>query len=821
VAVTPPALDAAERRLAQAQGAVERLVGRWQAPRLQTRVPAELAPTRRRWLAGPAGWLATTAAGMATGLAIALARGFSHARADVAVYLADPPHTLATVVWSAPMEVRVGLPLHLDALAADLLATGLDRVAPGGSLEPGQFAADADSLELWTEDVETIDGTLTGLRARITVLDGKVARIEPTGGLPHPGFPLVLPPTVLGTVGDPDIHRDPVRLAQLSPWLSAALISMEDERFRSHFGVDVVGIGRALVGNAAREELQGGSTLTQQLAKNLFLTPERTVRRKVHEILYAAALEGALDKDQILELYLSDIYLGQMGALPLRGVESAARGWFGRSAAALDVVQAATVVGVIPAPNAWSPVRNPTGALERRNLVLRKMGEDGLLTADELADALARPLGIDGLEPSKIRRAPYAVDVALSEAEQILGPPPFDGGLSLHTGIQPLLQRAAEDAVATGLAELTAEHPEIVNPQAALVAVRLTDGEVVAMVGGRSYAESPFNRASEAHRQVGSTVKPFTLLAAVEHRVAGPNTVLEDAPISRTFGDERWTPQNYDGQFLGPITVRKVIEKSRNIPSILLAERVGATRLQETLRAVGFAEATRRPSTALGAFAATPLEMAGAWTVFDHGVAQRPRVLLAVADGHGDLLGGIPPEATRVASPAAAAVAAKVLEGVLRGGTGSKSSQYGVGPPAAGKSGTTDEFRDAWFVGLTKEYAVAVWVGQDEGLLGVAGSAATLPTWARFVAATAGSKAPRERPDGVVQAEICTDTGLRAVETCQHRTWDWVLRSMVPGECAGEHELPVEETEEPPELQQLTRWLAPRGHEGELRSQVR
>lgn len=760
---------------------VRALAHSWQAPRPPVARPIVRTRTVGRTLLAVGAWVVVIAAGMGAGAGVALYRGFLEAREHVAAYLADPPRSHAATVWSAPVEIRAGFPIDLDSVGDDLLAAGLDRVS--APTHPGQFALSTDAIEVWTAAYPSSVAALPEVHARIVAKNGRVVRIERAGAVTSS---LLLPPIPLATLGDPDTHRVPVKLADLSPWLEPALVAMEDERFRSHHGIDLIGMGRALVNDMASDELQGGSTITQQLAKNLFLTRERTIRRKVHEVLYALALEAELDKDELLELYLSEIYLGQAGSLPLHGAEAAARAWFGRSASALDAVQAATLVGVIPAPNAWSPVRNPTGARERRDLVLRKMAEEGYLDAAALQAGLAAPLGIDGLEPSRIRRAPYAVDATVAAAEPLLGPPPYEAGQGLHTAIQPLLQRAAEDAVAAGLAELFAEHPEIADAQAALVAVRISDGAVVALVGGRSYTESPFDRATDAHRQVGSTVKPFTMLAAIEARKAGPNTVFVDEPITRQVGDETWSPQNYDGQYLGPLRLRQVIEKSRNVPSVLLAESVGFTRLQGVLRAAGFAEATRVPSTALGAFTATPLEMAGAWTVFDQGVAQRPRVLLAITDEAGAVLHQVDPERTKVASPAAAAVAAHVLEGVLTAGTGARASKYGVGPPAAGKSGTTDEFRDAWFVGLSREYAVAVWVGRDEGLLGLAGSVAALPTWARFVAATNGSKAPRPRPDGVTTAEICADTGLLAVETCPHRTWEWVLRSMVPAPCTGE-----------------------------------
>jgi penicillin-binding protein 1B len=611
----------------------------------------------------------------------------------------------------------------------------------------------------------------------VEIRSGKVTKTSPSS-------PISLPSTVLGHLGDPETARTPVRLAELSPWLERALLSMEDSRFRSHGGVDPLGILRGLWSGLVGGDLQGGSTITQQLAKNLFLSSERTIRRKVREVFFAAALESQLSKDELLELYLSEIYLGQMGGMPVYGVDAAARAWFGVSASKLDLAQAAAIIGVIPAPNTWSPARNPTGALERRDLVLRKMARDGIVSEEELEQALARPLALSGLPPSRIRRAPYAVDLVVDLAESTLPPGTFAaGGYQLHTAIQPLLQRAAEQALEAGMAEVEAQHPEIVGAQAALVAVRLTDGAVVALVGGRSYTDSPFDRARDAHRQVGSTVKPFTMLAAFDEGLASPATHLLDAPITRDVGGEVWSPRNYDGTYAGDVTVRETIESSRNIPAILLAEQVGLAKLGAFLRLAGLPDATGLPSTALGSFAATPLELAGAYTVFDRGVSSRPRVLLDIVAPGGETVHRFPPDQVKVASAEAAAVAVHVLEGVLESGTGARAAAYGVRPPVAGKSGTTDNYRDAWFVGLTREYAIAVWVGRDEGLLGLSGSKAALPSWARFVAATAGSTAPRLRPGGVTAATVCGETGQLARGACPLRYEEWLVSADLPVSC--------------------------------------
>ncbi|MEQ1567203.1 MAG: transglycosylase domain-containing protein [Myxococcota bacterium] len=740
------------------------------------------------------GWLAlealTVVGGVALGLCVTFGLMWARASRDVSAYLANPPRPVPSVVYSAPIEVRAGMAASVPALAGDLLAAGYERVPKVSEPAPdtvGQFALTEDGLDVWSTPWTGPTGKVAGGKVHLSIADGKVARAS----TPR----VTLRPTVLGTLGDLETSRTRVTLDQVSEWVEPALLSMEDSRFREHSGVDPIGIVRAFVLNLTSDDVQGASTLTQQLAKNLFLTKERTLRRKVREVFFAAALESKLGKDALLELYLTEVYLGQMGGLPLYGVDAAARAWFGVSAEHLALDQAATLVGVIPAPNLYSPVRHPETALERRNVVLQKMASDGRIDEVTRAAAAARPLVLTGLEPSRIRRAPYAVDAAVDRAEEALGQGALASrGYAVYTAIQPLLQRAAEDAVAQGMAELDQAYPKAAGAQAALVAVRLDDGAVVAMVGGRSYADSAFNRARDAHRQAGSTVKPLTMLAAFDQGLANPATILEDQPISRTFDGVAWSPKNYDGEYAGEVSLREAIEGSRNIPMIHLAERIGLGPLQRFYRSAGLVDATHLPSAALGTFSATPMEMASAYTAFDSGVAHAPRVVLAITDPAGAPVLSFEDDAQSIASRPAAQLAVHVLEGVIANGTATRAASYGVGPPAAGKTGTTDDYRDAWFVGITGDYAIAVWVGRDEGTLGLSGSRAALPTWSRFVMATGMARGERPLPDGLITASLCAESAMPARDACPESYDEWFLRDDVPEEKCDEHGGPIVRT---------------------------
>jgi penicillin-binding protein 1B len=746
-------------------------------PAVTSKVKTPLRSRLKRWLIWES---VTVGAGVAVGLAIAGSALWSRAKQDVVTYLANPPRTAPGVIWSAAMEIRKGQTASVGAIAGDLLAAGYDRVdhVVATTDTPGVFSVTDGRVEIWTEAMTGSGFTVPQGRTTLRIQDGRVVSTSPPEGL-------VLRPTVLGTVGDVEGRRTEVALEKLSPWMEPALLAMEDARFREHAGVDPIGIARALVSNLIRgRRMQGGSTLTQQLAKNLFLTPDRTLRRKVREAFFAAALEHELSKDDLLELYLGEVYLGQMGGLPLYGVEQASRAWFGVSAERLELHQAATIVGVISAPNAYSPVRHPERSIAQRNKVLARMVKTDAIDAALSSTASERPLTLVGIEPSRVRRAPYAVDVAVDHAEAALGEGALSsGGYQVFTHIQPVLQRAAEDAVTQGMAELDREYPKAAGAQVALVAVRVQDGAVVAMVGGRSYAKSPFNRATSAWRQAGSTVKPLTMLAAFDDGSLAPSDRLKDEPISRKIDGKMWTPRNYDGTFKGRVTVREAIESSRNIPAILMAEEVGASRLQRFYREAGLTRSTNLPSAALGSFATAPLELAGAYTVFPGGgVGRVPQTVQAITDADGQSVLTFKPQTIDLVHEQAAAQATRVLQGVIDAGTGARATRYGVQQPAGGKTGTTDDYRDAWFVGFTPELAVAVWVGRDKGTLGLSGSRGALPTWSRFIASAGDSNARFPSAKGLVTAEVCAESGMPARDACDESYPEFFVKGTLPKE---------------------------------------
>jgi len=695
--------------------------------------------------------------------------------------LAGPVWTVPGHVWSGPIDVWPGLAYTPEALAADLSAAGYARVVKAA--QPGDFQASADAVVV---NVRAASGPGWAVKAGevlVTFTDGRVRSVTPQGRA-------AFAPAAMATIRGPDNeNRNPVPLDRIPKNVRNAVLAMEDARFYDHAGIDPIGIGRALwVDLTEQEWKQGGSSLTQQVVKNLFLTQERTGERKLREALLSLAIERRLGKDEILRLYLNEIYLGQVGGSSICGVDAAARAWFGKPIERVTLGEAATLGGVISAPNAYSPARYPERATERRDIALARMVEIGAIDAAAAAAAKKEPM-VTHLATVG-RMSPWAVDHAVEEVEARVGQGAIaQEALEVHTSISPPLQRAAELALREGMAELVAAHPKLEGVQAALVAVRARDGAIVALVGGRDYADSLWDRGFGAKRQVGSTIKPLTMLAAFEADAGlSPATRFTDAPIERVHDGKPWTPANYDNVFVGPVSIRRAVAASRNIPAVLLAETVGMGNLKKAWRNLGLSGATDYPSAALGGFGATPVEVAGAYAVFaSEGAYHTPWLVRAAADPGGDLRVDSPPEKASVRYSARATfLSLDVMREVLRSGTGKSAAKYGVGSGAAGKSGTTDGNKDAWFVGVTGGYSVAVWVGFDrEKTLGLTGSQAALPTWARFVAATGTSGTVGAVPSGVERVEVCVETDLPPCGSCAETRPEYFTAGKVPDPSCG------------------------------------
>lgn len=751
-------------------------------------------PARGPWWPPVRAWLLAAARSTMIGLVLGLGvvvvviyRGALHA---VDERLASGPvWTVPGHIWSGPVEVWPGLALGADELAEDLVAAGYARVPRAE--RPGDFQAAADAVLVKGRAWSGPGGSGREGDVLVAFSGGRVSSVTPGGRV-------AFAPAQLAVVrGADNENRSPVPLERIPQTVRHAVLAMEDARFYEHPGLDALGIARALWADAvAGKMVQGGSTLTQQLAKNVFLSSERTAVRKVQEAFHALALERRLDKDALLELYLNQVYLGQANGSALGGVDAAARAWFDKPIERVTLAEAATIGGIIASPNAWSPLKDPAAARERRDLALGRMADAGFLDRGVAEAAKLEPLEVHATLGG--RRAPYLTDLALEEVEAARGSGAVAReALEVHTALVPGLQRLAERAVDEGVAELLAAHPRLGRVQAALVVVRAKDGAVVALVGGRDYAASSYNRATLARRPIGSTVKPLTVLVALDREPAVSGaTLLDDAPLTRVHDGKPWSPANYDGAFLGPIPLRRALASSRNIPAVLLAERVGLPVLREKWRGMGLSGATDYPSAALGGFDATPLELAGAYTAFvgDHR-ARRPWVTRVALDAEGGeaWVRPVAGEPFRVSAQAGWR-AWELMRGVITEGTGRRAGAYGVGPGAAGKTGTTDGYKDAWFAGVSGPYAVVAWVGFDRNeKVGLTGGEAALPIWGRFVGWSGTSTKAPAPPAGVVRAEVCLETGGAVCLFCPTRGSEWFAAGHLPTDCRPEEALLAEE----------------------------
>lgn len=540
-------------------------------------------------------------------------------------------------------------------------------------------------------------------------------------------------PVAFGSVdGAPMEQRAPVRLADLPEHLSDAVLAVEDQRFYAHHGLDVRRIGGAIVANArALGIAEGGSTITQQLAKNLFLTADRTPVRKVREAALALALEARHDKAEILEAYLNEIYLGQDGGRAIHGVGAAARYYFGKDVKRVTLSEAAMLAGMIHAPNRHTPTRHPVAARARRNLVLALMAEQGRITHATATRASRAKLPTDPRSAVRLDGRFFRDFVAPALPKRLPS-----RGTAVYTTIDARLQVAAERALRTGLDRL-----KIAGAEAALVAIDPRTGEVLAMVGGRDYGRSQFNRAADARRQPGSAFKPIVALAALER--AGDDapaftlaSLVDDEPFRVELASGDWTPTNYDHAYRGPVTVRAAMEQSLNIPFARIGLTVGPTRIVAAARRLGITSPLDAvPSLALGSSDVTVLELVRAYGVLAAGGLLAPTQSIVAFGAYGTAKA--PADAavsTRVVDPAVAYLVTSTLQGVTSRGTGRALQNQWRLDGFAGKTGTSNNWRDAWFVAYSPSLVVGVWVGFDDGRsLAVSGGAAALPIVARFL----------------------------------------------------------------------------------------
>ena len=539
--------------------------------------------------------------------------------------------------------------------------------------------------------------------------------------------------TVIYTTASTE-HRLPVKLDKIPKHVQAAFVSIEDNRFYEHSGIDYRGTFRALVSNIMGQEVQGGSTITQQLAKNAFLTQERTLSRKVKEAFLARQLENKYTKDEILNMYLNQIYFGE-GAY---GVESASLKYFGKHVQDISLAEAAALAAIPKSPNYYDPMENPKANKERRDIVLDQMVKYGHITQADAQKAKAEDVKIrkeESAGKTKDLRSYFFDYISQQIIDKYGADALYKGGLKIYTTLDSSLQSKAESSIRY-LPDIWTDDPDhLTQPQVGLVAIDPTNGYIKAMVGGRG--QDKFNRAVLAQRQPGSAFKPFVYLTAMDNGMNAA-TMVDDKPLQ--IGG--WAPQNSSGSFHGTVTLRTALSRSYNIPAIRVALKVGTTKVMNMAKACGITTLVEdgpytdnNPAMALGGLTkgVSPLEMAASYgTIANNGVYNQPVSIIKIVDRNGKVIFEHKHSPKQVVSAKAAYQTTDMLKDVLISGTAGGS---GIGRPAAGKTGTTDDSKDAWFVGYTPNLSCAVWVGDDRSrsMGSMYGSGAPLSIWHDFM----------------------------------------------------------------------------------------
>jgi penicillin-binding protein 1B len=698
-------------------------------------------------------------------------------------------------IYARPMEIRRGQTLTERELVDRL--NDLGYAERSRAAQPGEFTIAANVVSL----IPRV-GTYAGKTVRLTFPKPAVAK---AGGVAPPSpsridrldvmavgakEAITLDPPLLTAIksGEREKRRQ-VKLKQIPPHVVNAVLAIEDQRFYDHPGVDPIRMFGALVTNLTGDKpyLVGGSTITQQLVKNVFLGAvianplEKSMKRKLVEQFMAVVLERRASKDEILELYLNEVYLGQRGSFAIHGVAEGARLFFGKDVTNLSLAEAATMAGVIHSPYNLSPFTSPVRARDRRNVVLREMVQADLVAREDADAAAKEPLTT--VPRALEAEAPYFVDmVSQMVSEQYPTIAASRQRIEVFTTLDMHLQRLAQDAVREGLLKVDdllskRKKRPAQAPQAALIAVDPRSGEILAWVGGRSYNQSQYNRILTAHRQPGSVFKPFVYLAAFEKAAdegrtdITPAMIINDEETTFLFEDQIYEPKNYEAEYEGPITLRRALAHSRNCATVKLAEMAGYDTVAALWKRIGTSSVPKPfPSIALGAFEATPFEIATAYTIFPGLGKTRPlQAIFQINADYKEAAKPKPPAGRTVARPETAYLVSNMLRSVMNEGTAAGARGAGFSFDAGGKTGTTNDLRDAWFVGYTAEILTVVWVGFDDNTaLGLSGAQVALPIWTSFMNRALAGHSPISLPEpsGMSYVQIDRDNGKLAVPGC-------------------------------------------------------
>ncbi|HZI20605.1 MAG TPA: PBP1A family penicillin-binding protein [Pyrinomonadaceae bacterium] len=714
--------------------------------------------------------------------------------------------TRSAGIYAAPKQLREGEPVSADDLVARLKRAGYVERAAQADDSRGRYEVKGGAVEIEPSKDSDIDGARQFPHVRVQFARGgkAVASIQEVGG--GRLREAWLEPEQITSVSGPErTRRKVVGFNDLPPHLVKAIVVTEDRAFFDHYGVNFRGILRAFFRRFDSDPSspiarQGGSSITQQLVKNLLLSPERSLKRKVAEAYMSVIIETKLSKEQIFALYCNEAYLGQRAGFSIKGFGEASEAYFNKDITALTLPEAAFLAGIIRSPNRYNPYRRLEVATERRNQVLQSMVEAGAITEVEAAQAVATPLKV---APAKgridVSEAPYFVDYAQQQLGELIADPTGTDRLRIYTTIDLDLQRAAYAAVVKQLAALDKVQSKRFPPgtlQAALVAMKADTGEIVAMVGGRDYERSQLNRATDAMRQPGSVFKPFVYAAALNTafdptpRVITAASTFMDEPKSFSTNGQEYSPGNFGEQYTrGPVTVRDALARSLNVVTVELAQEVTIGRVMNLAAKAGLPRPKQNYlAHSLGANEATPLQVASAYTAFARGGTRTaPLAINRVTTGSGSTVAAPAVEKNEVMRPEVAYVMTSMMKDVVNRGTAARLRARGFRANVAGKTGTS---RDGWFAGYTPNLVCVVYVGFDDGSeLGLTGADSALPIWADFMTAALNNHpewgGDWEAPAGVEQAEIDPKTGLLAAPDSASKRTELFVQGTVPTQLSG------------------------------------
>ena len=697
---------------------------------------------------------------------------------------------MPSTVYSDTTLLYPGQEIILDSLVRKLQNLGY-RTMDSSPKQKGELRLSGDRLVIYLQDLDLPAKERQGFPAAIELEDGQIRSIrdlERQESLPL----LELAPEELMLFFGPEREdRRLVSIDRLPEHLIRAVLAAEDSRFYEHPGLDLRGILRALWINLRHIAVkQGGSTITQQLAKNYFLTPERTLSRKITEAFMSLTMEAMYEKDEILEIYLNEIYFGQKGTVAVHGIGEAARFYFGKQASALNLNESAVLAGLIRGPNIYSPYNNRQRCLRRRNDVLRAMHENGWIDRETLDKALDAPLQTIGYSSYGVK-APYFMDYLSKQLRELYSTEDLSRlGLSIYTTLDTQVQRAAEKALQKGLDRLESNFESTGNGtdslQGGILVMQPRTGYILAMVGGRSYAKSQFNRITQARRQPGSAFKPFVFLPGLEE--LSPASLLSNSAKTYEVGGRDWQPRNYAPVGQETVSLRRALSESINRATVDLAMRTGLQRIIRTAKALGITTRLRAyPSLALGSSEVIPLELARAYCAFAaEGVLPYPLSLQEVIDEKGRVLKQRHTTIQRVIEPEKAFLMSSMLRSSVTNGTAAGLKDLGIGFPVAAKTGTTSDSRDAWFIGYTPDILALVWVGFDQGRsIRASGASAAMPIWADLMRSIPQYISGEwfEVPQGVVRKTVCRDSGQLARPSCPNTRQEYLRQSSLPKPC--------------------------------------